>query len=65
MSGLAGYISPDTGRELCFAIFAADAPRRAALAMADREAPEGGEGWNRRARNLHQGLIRRWVALYA
>ena len=65
VSGLAGYISPDTGRELCFAIFAADAPRRAALAMADREAPEGGEGWNRRARNLHQGLIRRWVALYA
>ena len=65
MSGLAGYIQPTSGRELCFAIFAADVPRREALAMEDREAPDGGEAWNRRARRLHQQLIRRWVDLYA
>ena len=65
VSGLAGYIQPTTGRDLCFAIFAADMPRRDALPMEDREAPDGGEAWNRRARRLHQQLIRRWVDLYA
>jgi D-alanyl-D-alanine carboxypeptidase/D-alanyl-D-alanine-endopeptidase (penicillin-binding protein 4) len=65
VSGLAGYIRPAGGRELCFAIFAADVPRREALPLADREAPEGGVAWNRRARKLHQLLIRRWVDLYA
>ena len=63
VSSRAGYIQPASGRDLCFAIFAADLPRRAALAMADREAPDGGEAWNRRARKLHQMLIRRWVGM--
>lgn len=65
VSGLSGFILPPGGRELCFAVFSADVPRRAALAMADREQPEGGIGWTRRARNLQGQLIRRWAERYA
>ena len=64
VSGLAGFILPPSGREMCFAIFSADVPRRDALAMADRESPEGGIGWTRRARMLQGNLIRRWAEVY-
>ena len=64
VSGLAGYVQPPGGRALAFAIFAADVPRRAGIPMADRERPEGGPGWAKRARRLQSQLLRRWVALY-
>ncbi|MDQ1847472.1 D-alanyl-D-alanine carboxypeptidase/D-alanyl-D-alanine-endopeptidase [Gemmobacter fulvus] len=65
VSSLAGYIQPPGGRRLAFAIFAADVPRRAALAEAERERPEGGEAWLKRARALQAQLVSRWAGLYA
>ncbi len=64
VSGLAGFISPPGGRRLAFAVYAADVPRRDALTLAQREDPEGGEAWTKRARVLHGRLIARWAGLY-
>jgi serine-type D-Ala-D-Ala carboxypeptidase/endopeptidase (penicillin-binding protein 4) len=64
VSGLAGFISPPGGRRLAFAVYAADVPRRDALSEAEREDPEGGEAWTKRARVLHGRLIARWAGLY-
>jgi D-alanyl-D-alanine carboxypeptidase/D-alanyl-D-alanine-endopeptidase (penicillin-binding protein 4) len=64
VSGLAGYISGQGGRDLAFAIIAADPKRRAAVPMDQREEPQGGPGWTKRARRLHQQLIRAWVRAY-
>jgi serine-type D-Ala-D-Ala carboxypeptidase/endopeptidase (penicillin-binding protein 4) len=64
VSGLAGLIMPPGGRQLAFAIFAADEPRRAALSRDEMEEPTGGEAWTRRARRLQGRLISRWAALY-
>jgi serine-type D-Ala-D-Ala carboxypeptidase/endopeptidase (penicillin-binding protein 4) len=64
VSGLAGFIAPPGGRRLAFAIYAADVPRRDALTEAEREDPEGGEAWTKRARVLHGRLISRWVEMY-
>jgi serine-type D-Ala-D-Ala carboxypeptidase/endopeptidase (penicillin-binding protein 4) len=64
VSGLAGFISPPGGRRLAFAVYAADVPRRDALREAEREDPEGGEDWTKRARVLHGRLIARWAELY-
>ena len=52
-------------RELAFAIFCADAARRDRLSVAEREQPQGGKGWTRRARRLQGQLIARWAGLYA
>lgn len=64
VSCLSGYISHPTGRELAFAIFTADLPRRDALTMDQREDPKGGAGWTKRARRLQGQLITRWAELY-
>lgn len=61
VSNLAGYVSAPDGRDLSFAILLADAPRRDAVPMDQREEPEGGPGWTKRARRLQQLMIRRWV----
>ena len=63
VSNLAGYIAAPEG-DLVFAVMAADPARRAAVPMDEREEPKGGRGWTRRARRLHQQLIRRWVEAY-
>ena len=63
VSNLAGYVQGG-GHDLAFAIIAADPPRRAAVPMDQREEPEGGPGWTRRARKLHQLLIRSWAKAY-
>ena len=65
VSGLAGYIMPPKGPELVFAIFAADTARRDRLAESEREQPEGGEAWTKRARRLQGQLIARWAEVYA
>jgi len=62
-SGLVGYIQPPGGKELAFAIFCADVPRRDRLSMREREQPEGGSQWTRRARGLQARLVGRWGAL--
>ena len=64
VSGLAGFIAPPGGRRLAFAVYAADVPRRDALTEAEREDPEGGEAWTKRARVLHGRLIARWAELH-
>ena len=61
VSGLAGYAVPQGGSDLVFAIFCADAARRDRVAVADREQPDGGQAWTRRARQLQQALIQRWA----
>ena len=70
VSCLAGYVSaPQTdaaqpAKTLSFAVFCADAPRRAALAMDDREDPQGGAAWTKRARQLQGQLIAGWAKAY-
>jgi D-alanyl-D-alanine carboxypeptidase/D-alanyl-D-alanine-endopeptidase (penicillin-binding protein 4) len=64
VSCLAGYVTKAPDKELAFAIFTADLPRRDALPMAQREDPEGGAGWTKRARRLQGQLIARWAGLY-
>lgn len=63
-SGLAGFIRPPGGRELVFAIFCADVERRDRIPPEQREEPEGGDAWIRRARRLQGRLIARWASLY-
>ena len=64
VSGLAGFIQPPGGTELVFAIFCADTARRDALPMAQRELPDGGKAWVKRARRLQGRLITRWAGMY-
>jgi len=64
VSGLAGFINGHTHRDLVFAIYAADMPRRTALSEVERERPPGARSWGRRARRLQWGLIERWSVLY-
>jgi len=64
VSGLAGYIQPPGGREMAFAIFSADLPRRDGLSAAERENPPGGRGWTRRARDLQNKSVARWVTAF-
>ncbi|WP_299929372.1 D-alanyl-D-alanine carboxypeptidase/D-alanyl-D-alanine-endopeptidase [uncultured Pelagimonas sp.] len=65
VSGLAGYVDLPDGRELVFAIFAANFDKRAALKKSERERPPGGREWNRRAKRLQQELIERWGIVYS
>jgi D-alanyl-D-alanine carboxypeptidase/D-alanyl-D-alanine-endopeptidase (penicillin-binding protein 4) len=64
VSALAGYITTPGGRDLAFAIFSADMPRRQALARAERERPDGARAWTARARTLQLDLIERWGAVF-
>jgi D-alanyl-D-alanine carboxypeptidase/D-alanyl-D-alanine-endopeptidase (penicillin-binding protein 4) len=65
VSGLAGYFDARSGRSLAFATFCADTDRRDRLSVAERERPEGGSGWSRRARGLQFDLIERWALVHA
>ncbi|MCC1492821.1 D-alanyl-D-alanine carboxypeptidase/D-alanyl-D-alanine-endopeptidase [Cognatishimia sp. F0-27] len=64
VSGLAGFVDLPNGEELVFAVFSANFDRRNALSKAQRERPDGGRTWNRRAKALQQALIERWGAVY-
>lgn len=64
VSGLAGYMTAADGTDLAFAVFSADKARRAKLSVAQRERPEGGGTYNKRAKRLQQRLIERWGAMY-
>lgn len=65
VSALAGYLSAGDGKEMAFAIFAADEDKRAKIPREARERPPGARGWNRRAKNMQQSLIERWGTLYS
>ena len=64
VSGLAGYVTPPNGRELVFAIFAADEPRRAKIPKEQAERPDGGRTWLSHARRMQLELIDRWSTVY-
>lgn len=64
VSGLAGYIRTPDERDLAFAIFASDLPRRRALSKAQREQPKGARSWNGRAKTMQQKLINRWALVH-
>ena len=63
VSGLAGFMTPASGRDLAFAIFSADPARRQAVPVAEREKPPGQKDWIGRARVLQNGLLRHWASL--
>jgi D-alanyl-D-alanine carboxypeptidase/D-alanyl-D-alanine-endopeptidase (penicillin-binding protein 4) len=63
-SGLVGYIEPPGGRSLTFAILSADVARRDRLSDGQREDPEGGKAWTRRARGLQAQLVGRWAGVF-
>lgn len=64
VSSLAGYVTASDGRELAFAIFAANSELRDKVDTTTSERPDGARGWNRRAKNLQQKLIERWALIY-
>lgn len=64
VSGLAGFIETEGGRDLVFAIQTADLDRRAAIPADRLENPPGLRGWLGRARGLQAGLIRHWAMTY-
>lgn len=64
VSGLGGFMTAADGTVLAFAIFTADEKTRNRLTRAQRERPQGGRSWNRRAKQLQQQLIERWGAVY-
>lgn len=63
-SALAGYIDCPNGRKLAFTIFTSDLARRSKISKAQRERPEGGRSWGRRAKRMQQKLLRRWALEY-
>ncbi len=64
VSALAGYMVGADGRDLAFAIFTADVPRREALDASDGDIPEGARAWTARSRKLQLRLIERWGVAY-
>lgn len=64
VSALSGYMTAPDGKQLAFAMICADTGRRRGIKKADKEAPQGGRAWNRRAKALQQKLIERWGTVY-
>ncbi|MEE4187854.1 MAG: D-alanyl-D-alanine carboxypeptidase/D-alanyl-D-alanine-endopeptidase [Roseobacter sp.] len=64
VSGLGGYITAPRGRDLVFAVFAADEATRATITREARERPPGGRSYATRARRLQRQLIMRWGAAF-
>ena len=63
VSGLSGFMTLPSGRDLAFAIFSADPARREAVPIEQRERPPGQKAWVARARVLQNGLLRHWASL--
>jgi D-alanyl-D-alanine carboxypeptidase/D-alanyl-D-alanine-endopeptidase (penicillin-binding protein 4) len=60
VSALAGFITPDQGRRVAFAIQTADLERRAKIAPGDEESPAGQSVWVARSRKMQFDLVRLW-----
>lgn len=63
-NGLGGYFDARDGRPLAFAVFIADTARRDGLSVAERDRPQGGRAWARRARQVQYDMIERWWAVH-
>ncbi len=61
VSALAGYVHTKDGRELSFAIFSGDLPRREAFAETEAGRPQGAASYNGKAKRLQQVLLQRWA----
>ena len=64
VSGLAGFVRTETGRDLVFAIFLSDLDRRLGLTRSEKENPPGSKSWNTQARNLQYAMINRWALVH-
>ncbi len=60
VSNLVGYLDGPSGRRLAFAVFCADAERRAATI--GQELPAGVATWTTRAKHLQTQLLTHWAA---
>ena len=65
VSALGGYLSAPGGRDMAFAICSADLPRRARVAGAGADRPDGTAAWSRNARQMQQDLLRRWAQAHS
>ncbi|MFV2038557.1 MAG: D-alanyl-D-alanine carboxypeptidase, partial [Paracoccaceae bacterium] len=54
VSALAGFVVPQNGRRLAFAVFSADLERRSATSEAERACSRGAKSWEARARELQR-----------
>lgn len=64
VSGLSGFANIG-GRDLAFAIFSADLPRRQAILPQERERPRGAKPWATQARVLQHELIMDWARRFS
>jgi D-alanyl-D-alanine carboxypeptidase/D-alanyl-D-alanine-endopeptidase (penicillin-binding protein 4) len=60
VSALAGYILPEDGPPMVFAIQTADLSRRAAIPVGDEDNPPGNASWVGRSRRLQFDLVKLW-----
>ncbi len=58
VSSLAGYVRTEQGRNLVFAIFSSDLPRREEGKRSGAERPQGAVAWSRRARAMQGKIVR-------
>jgi D-alanyl-D-alanine carboxypeptidase/D-alanyl-D-alanine-endopeptidase (penicillin-binding protein 4) len=61
VSALAGYVRTARGRDLSFAIFAADLDAREQGKALGEEVPPGARSWNTRSRRLQQDILQQWT----
>jgi len=61
VSALAGYLRTAGGRDLSFAIFAADLEARDRGKALGEEIPPGARSWNAQARRLQQDILQQWA----
>ncbi|MFN3210742.1 MAG: D-alanyl-D-alanine carboxypeptidase/D-alanyl-D-alanine-endopeptidase [Roseovarius sp.] len=65
VSTLSGYVTAPDGTEMAFAILTANDELREPIDSRSDVRPDGAASWNRRSKQLQQGLIERWCVLYA
>jgi serine-type D-Ala-D-Ala carboxypeptidase/endopeptidase (penicillin-binding protein 4) len=61
VSTLAGYLGRSDGRDLAFAIFAADLDARAIAKTLPDETPPGARAWAGKARRVQQQILQHWA----
>jgi D-alanyl-D-alanine carboxypeptidase/D-alanyl-D-alanine-endopeptidase (penicillin-binding protein 4) len=64
VSTLAGFVRAPSGRDLAFAVFCGDLPRRTTFDPSQEERPPGARNYNSRAKQLQQELIERWALVH-
>jgi len=64
VSTLAGFVRAPSGRDLAFAVFCGDLPRRTTFDPSQEERPPGARSYNSGAKRLQQELIQRWALVH-